>query len=584
MPHLYTSFDDAISPPEGHVYLKPDGTTVTSEITIPGGINVLDRKPQILTYRRRTYIVGQFSRLMMRDEHGLFRAGGVKAPVTVPALADGSDSGGSTGIAIGYQTFVVKAAGKKIAESNPGAATNSLDMAGTGRAWTGLDTAPQDPHVTHTRGYVSVDGEAPALAWERPYPFPSTVNENILTAALGEVLPVRTAPDGTIALDRYARGVPPYTQWVEKYHDAFFYAGDPLHPERIYPSRLYEPEAVNSTPITVYGRTELPWLSTTDGMPVTGIKRQGEDLIVGTLRGIDVVNGYSHGDYTIRRISDYWGVLSHFSMRRCGPLSSLFFAAPQGPTLYNAGAFKFIGGPIETWWRDNFLLYPEVFANCYGAEDRFWRAYKLLLPQYGPGTPYSLYLVCDYNSAEAGEPTWVFDRRARNDQCQGELITDAATSRSYYDLFTGSCDGYVRKDNVESDADDDGDTYQKKMTITTPHRFLGGQEGDDTHGRQYVGLDLFLKHENQDATISMWAGDDDAPSAVAPQWSETSPATAVPSGDRPLVKQTSEHHVPSDLSGKGVTLRVEVTAPVEVEFRGWAVEHIPGEQSRPFRE
>jgi hypothetical protein len=51
-----------------------------------------------------------------------------------------------------------------------------------------------------------------------------------------------------------------------------------------------------------------------------------------------------------------------------------------------------------------------------------------------------------------------------------------------------------------------------------------------------------------------------------------------------LVKQTSEHHVPSDLSGKGVTLRVEVTAPVEVEFRGWAVEHIPGEQSRPFRE
>lgn len=579
MAHLYFTNKAAGggSPTTGAAYIRANNTTVLTPQSLPS-VSALDRKPQLLTYRRRTYNIGQFTRMLVRDEFSRLRAGGVRAPTTTPVLADGADSGGSVGIMLGYQTFVVKNGSKWIAESNPGATSNSLDAAGTGRAWSNLDASPNDPHVTHTRLYVSVDGALPRLALEIPLPILTTAAENVRTGALGVSLPARLDVTGQPVLDRYARSVPPYTRFAEEYHDSFFFAGDPTHPERIYYSKLYEPEAVNVTPIEVNGKVEYPWLSTTDGAPVTGIKRQGDELVVGTLRGIDIVQGYSGYEYSIRRVSNYWGVLSHFSMRRCGPLGSLWFAAPQGPTLYNAGSFKFAGGPLETWWRDQYRLYPEIFENSYGAEDRFWRCYKLLLPQY---LGYSLYLNGDYFGAENGEPVWTVDRRARNDQVLGELLIDA--SNSYYDLYTGSCDGYVRLENDEADEDDDGDAYQKKFTVTTPHRFVMGQAGDDKHGRTYNSLDLYLRHDTNSATISMWGGDDDAPSAVSPQWTASSPAGQAAAGSRPLVSRTSEHWEPQALSGKGVTLRVEVTSPVHIEYRGWEVEHVPGPQSRPFK-
>ncbi len=580
MAQLYLLLDTSTDPPSLHLWERKDSQSTPVEKELPPELRTVPAsvRPQMLSYRRRVHSIGILDRPIVRDEFGKFRASGVLPPRTIPTLADGSYSGGSEGLMIGYQTFLVKVGGQRLAESNPGPATLTLDAAGTGRLWGNLDWTPSDSHVTHSRGYVGVDGEVPSLAWERPIAAGGDVGENVLTTGLGEPLPVRVSSSGTIVLNRYARGIPPYTKFAEEYHNAFFYAGDPNHPERIYPSKLYEPEAVNTTPITVFGRTEYPWLVTTEGDAVTGIKRQADELLVGTIRGMDVIQGYSHGDYTIRRISNYWGVTSHHSMRRCGPLGSLFFSAPQGPTLYNAGSFKFIGGPLETWWRDNFKLFPEIFSEAYGAEDRFWRAYKLLLPQY---QGYSLYLVCDYMSAEAGDPMWVKDIRARNDQVMGELFVDNSTS--YYDLYVGSCDGIVRRENVDSDPDDDGDTYQKRMVLTEPHRYVAGQEGDDAHGRTFNGLDLFMKHTNNAVIISMWAGDDDAPSAASRQWGVTSPATAAAAGERPVVERTSERHVPTDLSGKGVTLRVEVVAPVGIEYRGWAVDHIPGPQSRPFK-
>lgn len=589
MAQVYLTID-AGPPATARLYIRGAGSTTVSQLTLPGGVSAVSRKPDILPYRRRTYYNGSFSRMLIRDEYAKLRPGGVRPPRTTPTITNGSFVDGTPDeIIVAYQTFVVKQGGVKISESNPGAASNVLTSTGTGRAYFNLDNAPEDAHVTHSRIYLSVDGEVPFLALEIPLPHLTTAAENTATTALGEPLPVRIDPSGTTVLDRYARGVPPYTKFAEIYHDAMWWAGDPNHPERIYPGRLFEPEACNTTAITVNGRTEEPWLSTTDGMPVTGLRRQGDELVVGTLRGIDVIQGYSPGDYTIRRASNYWGVLSHHSMRRAGPLGSLWFAAPQGPTLYNAGAFRFAGEPIETWWLDNFRLYPEVFENCYGAEDRFSGNYRLLIPQYpGFGTACSFYINCDYFGAEIGQPVWVADRRARNDQSMGELISD--DSNLQYDLNTGSCDGYIRRENVESNADDDGDSFRKRFTVRTAHRFPRGQQGDQAHGNTYTELDLFLKHNDQAATLKMWAGDDDAPSAASPQWTPVaegpesgSPATAVASGERAKVKQTSEHHALRDLAGKGVTLEVQVEAPIDVEYRGCAIGYLPsGPQTRPF--
>ena len=587
MAHLYTDFTPG-SPNTGSIYEKNDvGTLATKVSSVP----VLDRRSVPIRYRKSVYIIGTHQRPWVRDRFGSYHPAGVRAPLSLPTLVDGAFGSGSTGLAIGYQTFVMRTGGIKIAESNPGPATLTLDMAGTGRVWGNLDWEPADSHVTHSRGYVSMDGSFPALAWERPIATPgTTVTENVGTAALGEVLPVRKGLDQRFSTDPYARGIPPYCKYAEVYKEAFFYAGDPLFPERIYYSRLFEPEAVNTTPVTTHGRTDLPWLETSDGKPVTGLKRQGDELIVGKFRGIDRIQGYSYGDYAIHEISGYWGVVSHFSMRRCGPQDSLFFLAPQGPTTYNAGSFDFIGGKIQSWWRDWFRANPVLAEDAFGVEDRFWETYNLLLPQSDDS---SLWMVVDFNSVDAGRPIWVFDYRTRKDWVSEELAV--ASNANYHERYTGSCDGIVRQENVASDADDDGDAYEKKFTVQPKHAYMGDQGGDEGHGYVFHPLMAYLKHEVNAATISLYAGEDQvAPepggfgitqeTVFEPHWRRVSAATQVATGKRARVPRTSEEHSTDEVSGKGVTLLVEVTAPLGVEFRGWGIKHREGPGGKqPFK-
>lgn len=563
----------------GFVYEKTDGGATLTKLT---NQPAYDRRSVTIKYRRHVHIVGTFARPRVRDPFGAYHPSGLRAPKTKPTLADGIFADGSVGNMIGYQTFVMKTNGVKICESNPGPQSDTLTGQGTGRTWNNLDWIPEDTHATHARGYVSVDGALPALAWERAIGFGS-VSENVRTAALGETLPVRKGVNQQFMLDIFARGVVPYTKWAEEYHDAFFYAGDPVHPERIYYSKLFEPEAVNTTPLYVNGRLDEPWLQTTDGLPVTGLQRQGDELIVGTKRGIDRIQGYSYGDYAIHRISNYFNVLGHFSMKRGGPNDSLIFASSQGPTLYNAGNFRYIGEPLQTWWRDRLREDPTVFDDSFSIEDRFWETFNILLPQADGST---LWLVVDYNSAEAGQPTWVFDRRARKDWVSGELAVDA--SSGYWERYTGSCDGFIRQENVEADATDDNDSYQKKLTIETGHRYMGDQGGDEGHGRTFHPLDLYMKHSTNAVTVSLYAGEDQAPptdpnsavgdlsGAAEPHQEIVLPATGEPTGKRRRVARTSERVSLQGVSGKGVTLKLDVPLALGVEFRGWGVEHREG--------
>lgn len=585
MAHLYSTVNATNN--KGNIYEKSDAGVRTTKLF---EATAMDRRSVMLPYRRSTHIIGTFQRPQVRDRFGSYHASGVRGPLTKPTLVVGTGSGGSEGIAIGSQTFVMKTGGVKLAESNPGPGSELLTMTGTGRLWDNLDWEPNDPHVTHSRGYVSMDGSFPALAWEKPIANPGdTVEENVSTSALGVTLPVRKGLDQQFSVDRFARGVPPYTKWAEEYKDAFFYAGDPLHPERIYYSKLFEPESVNTTPITTNGRTDDPWLNTVDGEAVTGIQRVGDELIIGTFKSIERIQGYSYGDYAIHQISNYWGVIAHFSMRRCGPQDSLYFLAPQGPTIYNAGSFFFIGDKIQSWWRDWFRANPVLAQDAYGVTDRFWETYNLLLPQ-SDGS--SLWLVVDFNSVERGSPIWVMDYRTRKDWVSGELAVNG--NASYFERYTGSCDGNVRQENVLSDADDDGDAYSKKWTVQTPHRYMGDQGGDEAHGYAFQPLDAFMVHETNTATVSLYAGEDKVPpsagplglsvQAALPHWSVDEPPTQVRAGARPKVSRTSEQFAQTKVSGKGVTLSIEVTAPLGCEFRGWGIEHREGPAGKqPFK-
>jgi hypothetical protein len=589
MAHIYfTSSGDA--------YSLPDGDTSPTPISLPDPGTSAPvspaRRPVLFKYRSRFYNVGQYETVIVADESETeFRVAGLHAPTNIPVLADGGDTGGSTGLMIAYQTFAryltIGGVLTKICESNPGPQSNTLDAAGTGRTTSNLDTTSSDLHATHVNLYISVDGEIPALAASVSIGlFSGTISENVLTAALGETIPVRIGIDGAVDASITARGIPPYTYYAAVFKETTFYGGDPDHPERIYPSRLYEPEAVDTTPKTAYGRTEYPWINTTDGQPVTGLCAVGDELIVGKPRGVDVITT-SGGVHSIRPLSAHYGVISHFSMKICGPLSALWFASQDGVTFYFAGTFRYVMGPLRSWWRDTYKANPAVFEGCYAAVNAYWGVYKLQFTS-DVGTDSlplgTLYLLGDFEAAESGRPVWMMDFRSRLDYCHFELKVATANQRKA--LYVGSEDGYVREEDVMTNADDDGDTYGKKMTIITSHRFPEGQGGDDQHGNTFNGLDLYLVHHDHAATVSLYAGDDKvAAEAAAAQWSKLLPATAEPSAARQRVKRTSERLTPAGVSGKGATLQVEVTSPIGVEFRGYSLDYIPsGAQDRPFSE
>jgi hypothetical protein len=573
----------------GTAYALPDGTATPFAITLPDPGDAAPvspaRRPVLIRYRKLVYNIGQYDHVIMADQAEVFRVAGLQSPTQTPVLANGTYAGGSEGEMIAYQTFAryltIDGVLTKICESNPGPQSNTLSSSGQGRVTSNCDPTSLDAHATHTLLYISVDGEIPALAAIEPLStFTGTFSENTLTAALGETLPVRVGYDGGIDLDIYARGTPPYTYYAEIFRDTCFYAGDPDHPERIYPSKIFEPEAVNTTPVTVYGRTEYPWLTTTDGQAVTGIKRVGDELIVGKPVGFDVITGVN-GSWSIRPGSNHYGVISHFSMLVCGPLSALWFASQEGVCIYFAGTVRYVSPSLRSWWKDTYKLYPEIFEGCYAASNSIWGAYKLQFTNLYGGT---FYILGDFEAAESGSPVWMFDFRSRLDYCQFELRNSSTEERR--SLFTGSEDGIVREEDVMDDPDDDGDANQKTMIIEPPHRYPGGQEGSEAQANTFVGLDLFLVHEDNDVTVSIYSGDDKvAEAAVAPNWTVTSAATALPSNERQRVTPTSEHHTITRATGKGVTLLMEVVAPVGVEYRGYSIDYIPsGAQSRPFSE
>ena len=148
------------------------------------------------------------------------------------------------------------------------------------------------------------------------------------------------------------------------------------------------------------------------------------------------------------------------------------------------------------------------------------------------------------------------------------------------DFYTGSCDGLIRKENVESNDDDDGDGYQKLMTIDTPHYFPKGQVGDDNDGLEFEFVTIFMRSEISPWTLEARAGDDTAYQATNPCFTEPVPASRVDIGNRSLVPKTSHPIKLESTAGKGVMFRVKIPKARSVEYRGLALAWADGMQNR----
>jgi hypothetical protein len=324
---------------------------------------------------------------------------------------------------------------------------------------------------------------------------------------------------------------------------------------------------------------ERGWLETLDGESVTGLKRWGDLLFVGCLRALYVIQGFSAGDYQMVKVQNYYGCISHHSMVLVGPNSDLWCASQEGVWMYNGSFHDLMEEDLRNEWRDSYRANALRFEDCFAAEDRFFQTYQLVIPQEDSST---FKWIGFWNPLLKGgsSPWWTNDIRARKDNAIGSLIT--GNSDHYGELLTGSCDGFIRKENVLNDPDDDGDSYQKAITLQTKHFFFGDQGGDDAHGRNFPALDIFLKNESTSVTLAAYAGDESAQEATTPQWTRPIPAGAI-TLPQPKVPRTSlSFNGLTGINGKGITLKFSATAPLDVRFRGFAIYHMMGEQERPF--
>lgn len=561
--------NDAIAG-DGHIYLQSQSGGAFEELTLPVTVSGARVRPVRLKYKGRVYVFGMFSTPVVITESRRIWSMGIPAPETQAPMTLGTSSGGSVGEAIGYITFLEKDAGKIIQESNPSLPSATVSLNGEGRSWTSLPTSCINPRVTHIRGYVSMDGSVPGLAWERQLGV-TTVNENVSTGRLGERLPVSVGLDGDVDVQIYDRGVPPNGRFAEVYHDAMWISGEYDHPTRVYYSKLFEPESFNTVD------KDRGWFETLDGEAVTGLQRWGDLLIVGCLRACYAIQGFDSGDYQMIKISNYYGVISHHSMVRVGPNADLWAASQEGVWMFDGQFHDLFEDDLREYWRSNYQALTIQYEDCFAGEDRFFRTYQLAIPPAsGSGT---FKYICHWRPVvrENAAPWVIWDVKARTDASIGSAIT--GNDDHYGTLLSGSCDGYIRKENVLTDTNDDGDSYQKAMTVITKHFYMGDQGGDWAHARDYVNLDVFIKNPNTAVAVSAYGGDDTAIDAAAPQWSRTISAGAVTS-PKPRVPVTSTSFPVSECNGRGVSLKFTASAPINVSLRGFTIYHILGEQAQ----
>lgn len=526
-------------------YLKKVGTTDTAvSVTVPSNVTCRTLRPWWAAYKRRIYAAAMFSRpLVFCEDYKLYSVG-IAAPTVAPTLAAGAGTG-LTGSYIGYYTFAHKIGDTLVHESSLSPGTSTVVLANQNRSWTGFPTSAPDPRVNYIRLYVSVAGGTPKFVMEKAIGDSDTITEAIADAFLLE--------EGSSA-----RGVPPYSLYIEAYHGRMFYV-DPAHPDRLYFSELNEMESVD----------DLSWIPTQGGETITGIRVVRGQLVVFCRNVTYIVQGFDDNDLTMDRISPAIGCIAPYSIVNINEV--LYFMSERGVFTYDGSAFRYTMRDLFDFFIGDFGTWKNEYPDAIGCENRRNGSYHLLIPK---STGYRY--VGDYGLSSVDaltEPNWSFFRRNRFDYVVGLVRGEMAT---------GSDDGYVRFEDVVADTDDDGDTYQKKYVIQTRCEFNDSVGWEELAGKRWVEISLFLKAELSAWTIKAYAGSEQTAFAVGgsdqPQYETTV------QGSQLTGFLAKSHHLfrPEALSGKGVMLRIEATGAANNDFlfMGYELAHTGGANMR----
>ncbi len=525
---------------------------------------------------KRRYIAGMFKKILvfLAAEGQTLHLAGISKPgaPTLTAVAGGTINASNN---IGYIAFRHKYGTTIIHEGNISDGSATITLNGTQqRQWTLPGSAP-DVRVTHVVAYVSVDGALPKEVFERPIT-DVTFTENTATGALGAPPPVDS--QGNL---RNARGIPPYTRFLSKYHRRAWYFGDPDFPYRLHYSELDEFESVGS----------LNYIDMLENETVVGGGAGGDQFNSFGQTVSYGVQGWDESDLRIFRTSPSIGCISHFAIVNINEL--LYLPSEMGPMVYVPGAgFRPLAHrELLTYWREQYEANPDAFDDCIADDDRSSAIYKLLVIYPGTETetnPKSRYFIGHYQGFDpsigdgTALPQWTFDFRGREDSAMGRLRRPGSRRSDFY---TGSCDGQVRKENVAANDDDDGDSYQKQFVIDTPHYLPKAQVGDDSECCEFTHVTIFLKSETSPWTLEARAGDDSAYLATTPNWPPPgTPAVAASRetiGNRTRVPKTSHAFRTPGVAGKGVMFRVTIPRAHDIEYRGLALAWTDGIQTRP---
>lgn len=546
-------------------FTDPEGS-VFPEVSLPSGVNAVNERPSFADYnadgKSRLYGVGGWTdNVVFTENYSLARQGIL--PPTNPII-NSAGAGNAIGLVasgtgitanvVGYITWWDDVNQRRSPLSGP---SPIIALTNQGLSWTNLPTNPRDGTVTHIELWRAVDGNSPRFVCRRDLGTTAVV-ENVSNGNLGEAL--------TEDFTRFQR-----SRWNVMWHDRQAMAGDDRHPERLYLSLLNEPER--------YGGF---YLRTRKGESIVGLISMRDQLIVVCERSSYVVTGYTEDDIKMDILEPELGSIGHFSIAHVHNWALV--PTHLGVYLCTGSAYHFVSKDFQYTWVREYADNQDAYEASWAVNDIESGVYKLFVGEHSLASGDQTYWVLDYSPliVELGgnfaPPHLSLDVRARTDECAAILKKPGARRGA---LYTGSCDGTIRRENVRDDADDDGDTYQKRMSILTKHYLFDDPGGTPIEGNTFATAWMYVIAEDNAYTIKSYGGDD-----YANRYFTASDTDSVLAGEEAdndgntLAPKCVEYWEPG-FSGRGASFLFEMVAPKDgVEWLGHGGTRFRGNNDR----
>lgn len=540
----------------GQFFWTPGGTDAFRTLGFPAGFFGVNMRPSSVIYQNRMYLSGAWTDNAVFTEQFQFWPLGIDPPTVVPSLACGAGASST----VGYLSFYDENTNER---SSLSAASAVQAASNTSRTWSSLPTS-DNPRVTHIECWVAIDGALPAMSVRRQIGVTS-ITESVATADLGEIF--------TDSFQRFPRG-----KFNTIYHDRLVIAGDDRHPDVLYFSGLFTPE-----------RFEGLSLKTRNGEPIVGLVTVRDMLLVLCPRSSYIVQGYTEDDITMQISEPELGTICHAGITVID--GKAFIPTDRGPFVFD-GTWHFIGQEIEKHWREQYAANTSRYERAFGIEDKAQNVWK-----FGPvsdsdvgSSTLTIYWVADYRPVLPNtgggftQPNWSYDVRSRTDFSAAELTL---SGQRRGDLYTGSCDGFIRQENVDSDGGDDLDGYHKRVTIRTAHYLMNDPGGGRNHGKRLIDCDMYVTSEDSDWSFGIYGGDEYVGLSAlsgrnAPfQPTVLSSALTDPGDGATYTKRTVHHFRTKGVAGRGFTWNITASDPVNFTFNGFGGQWRKGPALRP---